>query len=85
MKTENSLSNEMKIFGKNIAYLRTKNNLSKTSMAKIMHVGMQTLNKIENGEIPKKMDIDVFDNVYKAFGIAPHEQLSIDLTNGTEA
>lgn len=39
--------NIMQFLSYNVLYLRTKNNITKKEMAKILEIGIKTLNKIE--------------------------------------
>lgn len=60
----------------NITCLRKKHGLSKKQMAKILHIGVGTLNKIERGEIPPRITIDLFYCVHSYFHIDPRTLLS---------
>ena len=43
---------EIEYFCHNIAFLRKSHGLSKKEMAKILGIGIWSLNKIERGELP---------------------------------
>lgn len=45
-------------------------------MAKIIGVGVNSLNKIEKGEFPPSLTVEVIFNIYEYFGITPEKQLS---------
>lgn len=62
---------ELTIFTKNIIYLRNKNNLSKKEMAKLIGIGTGSLNKLEKGEIPERMSVEVVFEICNAFGLHP--------------
>ncbi len=55
----------------NIAWIRREKGLSKKKMAKILGIGIRTLNKIENGEVPNRLGANSIINIYRAFGIPP--------------
>lgn len=70
---------EMKNFAYNIAWLRKEHGYSKKKMAKILNIGIGSLNKLENGEIPPRMDIQPMINVWLHFGIHPKELIETRL------
>ena len=47
------MKNEMKIFCMNVKCLRAEHQLSKTEMSKILGISPSSLNKLENGEMPR--------------------------------
>lgn len=55
-----AFDNEIDIFLKNISYLRKHNKLSKRKMAEILGIGVKSLNKIENGELPPRIGVNFF-------------------------
>ena len=57
MKTK--LSQQYKNLTLNIIKLRKENNLSKKEMAQILHISSYSLNKIEKGELPPRLNIDI--------------------------
>lgn len=56
-------------FTYNVAWIRKKYGMSKKDMAEIMHVGVAGLSKLERGEIPKRMSLDVLFYLSDHFGI----------------
>ena len=60
---------EYKQFCQNICYLRQKNKINKKQMASIMHVSPCTLERIEAGEIPDKLLVDVFERLAICFDL----------------
>lgn len=54
MKQENPVKNNLQTFAHNVAWLRNHYGLSKSEMARIMGIGVSSLNRIEKGEIPAK-------------------------------
>lgn len=68
---EEKTNSEMQIFFHNIRFLRKQNQLSKTEMAKILGISVSTLNKLENGEMPPRLNMSVFYQIHRHFGIAP--------------
>ena len=67
------------IFLYNVAWLRKHYGLSKKEMARKMGIGVGSLNKIEKGELPPGLKIDVLFNIYKEFGIFMSEVISVCL------
>lgn len=56
-------------FCRNVRYLREKNRLSLSAMAKIMHVSVKSLKRIESGDIPDRTLISVVSNLAEYFQI----------------
>ncbi len=63
---------------KNILWLRIHFGISKKKMAELLKIGMVSLNKIENGELPPKATMDIIFNIHKNFGIKPHLLFVLD-------
>lgn len=70
--TEREINNMIK----NIIQIRKDYGLSKKQMAEIMGISVRSFNKIENGEIPPKMKVDVLFNIQDYFGITPPKLFS---------
>ena len=69
----------LEIFSKNIVWLRKTHGLSKKKMAKLLKVGLWTINRLEKGESPPQLKVDVLMEVQKEFGIHPADQLTTPL------
>ena len=67
---------EFEIFTHNVAWLRKHYSISKKQMAEILGIGIGSLNKIEQGQIPPRLRVDIIFAVYKHFGIHPSAQFS---------
>lgn len=52
-------NNEFKIFCKKISELRKENKLCKSNMAKKLHISIKTLDKIEMGVMPAKLNTEI--------------------------
>ena len=65
--------NAIVAFSANIKQLRQSHNLSKKSMAKIMGIGIGSLNKLESGILPPRADVQCLLNLNKHFGISISE------------
>lgn len=63
--------NEIKNFLDNIAYLRKQNKLSKRKMAEMLGIGVKSLNRIESGELPPNMGVNIVFKIEKNFGVSP--------------
>ena len=59
------------IFCNNIKLLRSANGLSKTAMAKKLHITTKTLTSIEKGVCPPHTSAKIIFHASKAFGIHP--------------
>ena len=57
----------------NIAWLHKHHGLSKKRMAEVLGIGVGSLNKIENGEMPPRLGAGVFLRIYAYFGIRPKD------------
>lgn len=62
---------EVIIFLENIKRLREEKGYSKREMAKRLKISIYSINKIESGELPPRLSIDVLDNIEKEFKIHP--------------
>jgi len=69
-----NIKDEINNFINNIAYLRKKNGLSKKEMANVLNISVYVLNKIEKGELPKKLSVEIVFNLQKYFKISPEKQ-----------
>lgn len=67
---------ELENFVCNIKWLRRQHGLTRKQMAEILKIGIWSMDKLEKGEIPPQLSIDVFFAVQKYFGISPSAQLS---------
>ncbi|MBQ8935361.1 MAG: helix-turn-helix transcriptional regulator [Oscillospiraceae bacterium] len=59
----------------NIAWLRREFGISKSEMAKLLGIGVGSITKIEQGELPPRMGAHVLLNVREHFGFHPCELL----------
>lgn len=67
-------------FCKNIKFLRVQNRLSKKEMAKKLKIGIKSLSAIENGNIPKRLKVDVLIRIHQVFGASPSLMVFCDLS-----
>lgn len=63
------------MFCKNVKKLRTKNNLTKLEMAKLLSISVYSLSLLERGVLPSRMNCMVLYSIYDIFGIMPSEML----------
>ena len=49
----------------NIAWLRKYYGISKTRMVKLLGIGLHSLNKMEKGEMPPKLKLDVLIRIHR--------------------
>lgn len=69
----------IEIFLYNIIWLRKHYGLSKKEMAKKLGISVWMLNKIERGELPPNLKIDVLFCIRKEFGVFMSDVLSVRL------
>ena len=74
MKSEVS-KKELENFMYNVVQLRKYYGISKKRMAELLGISIGSLNKIENGEFPPKLSVEVIFNIHNIFGIHPKIQL----------
>ena len=70
------MENDYQKFLFNVAHLRNLHGLSKRKMAKVMGIGIGSLNKMERGEFPPRLKINVILNTCSFFHIKPAILLS---------
>ena len=63
---------EIDNFAHNVKFLREKHNISKTKMAQMLGVSFKSLNKIENGQIPKRLSVGIVFRIEQYFGVKCH-------------
>ena len=73
MKEDRGIQN----FCGNITLLRKYHGFSKRKMAKKLGIGLWSLNKIENGELPPRLSSNVLFAVYESFGILPSQMFDL--------
>ena len=69
LEIKEQIKKEMENFCNNIKKLRAKHKLTKKGMAKILHIGVGSLTKIENGTMPKLLRADIFFYIHEKFNI----------------
>ncbi|MBQ8497711.1 MAG: helix-turn-helix transcriptional regulator [Clostridia bacterium] len=75
MKTDK----DVQIFCENIRKIRLEYGLSKKEMAKILEIGIKSLNSLENGKIPPRLNCLIFYKIQENFGIRPGDLFDEDL------
>ena len=60
----------MLTFCANIRSLRTRNRLSKQTMARILGIGVKTLTTLESGVVPRRLGSSVLIRAAEFFGIS---------------
>ena len=64
---------QLKIFCQNIKILREKNGLNEKEMTKILGIGVNSLEKIEQGIIPHRTGVKIIFKISQHFKIEPHK------------
>ena len=72
-------NDELQIFLHNIVWLRNHYGISKKKMASMLGIGVQSLTKIEHGELPPRLRANIFLAVEQEFSIPPFIQLTVRL------
>ena len=62
----------IEILSKNIKYLRLTKGLTKKEMAKLLGIGVGSLSKLENGELPHRLMVEVLFVLEEEFDIPAH-------------
>lgn len=78
--TKEQNDKELIDFMKNVAYLRKTYGLSKREMAKTLNIGIESLNKIERGDMPERLSMNVVFSIEDHFKI-PARELFKSLSN----
>lgn len=78
-KTQESLNDYYGILMYNVAWLRKQHGLSKKNMAKLLHISVKSLERIEHREMPPKLSIRIVSHIQNHFGIHPKDIVSIRL------
>lgn len=63
----------------NIRYLRRTSGLSRSSMARKLHITVKTLDLLEAGTFPERINIRFFFQVSQTFGVSPRRLLMVKL------
>ena len=66
----------IRILSHNILYLRKSSNITKKEMARILGIGIKTLNNVEQGILPPRLSVEILFRIYKLFGVSIHLLLS---------
>lgn len=64
---------EMAIFCANLKHLREKEGLTHKEMAACLGIGVETLKRLERGEIPPRVSVEVIFRASTVFGLHPKE------------
>ena len=73
-------SDEFEIVCQIIRYLRQTQGLSRTAMARKLHITIRTLDLLESGIFPDRIHVGFLFHVWQAFGISPPALLSKTLS-----
>lgn len=67
---------ELHQFCKNVSYIRKQTKLSKKEMARIMHISVSTLQKLESGTVPPRFGMESIFHLCRTFHIKPRQLFS---------
>ncbi len=65
----------IKIFSKNIKYLRKSRGITQKEMAKLLGIGAKSLSRLEKGELPSHLMVGVLFVLEREFGIESYRFL----------
>lgn len=72
--TASANESQLRTFAHNITWLRKHFGISKKRMAALLGVSAATIRRLECGEVPPRMGVEVLFRVYKEFGLKPSDQ-----------
>lgn len=72
-------NNKFIFFCTNIRKLRKAYGMTQKEMAQQLHIGVDSLRKIEKGECPPRVHIDILVYAYRVFGFTPTELTTKEL------
>ena len=70
---------DAKLFCNNVKALRLIFNLTKREMAEKLGISVGALTTIENGELPKRLDVNIVLRLHECFGLTPSEVFEYDV------
>ena len=70
---------KLEMLCKNVRNLRKHYHLSQKEMAGRLHIGIESLKKLERGEVPPRLGINVLLYIYRHFGVTPNKIVTIDV------
>ena len=68
---------DLETLSHNLLWLRKKYGYSQRTMAQLLKIGIGSLRKLEHGEIPPRMTIDILFEVQSRFRITPSDLLTV--------
>ena len=71
---------EYGIICENVRFLRQQHGLSRTAIARRLHITLKTLDLLEAGTFPDRIHIGFFFHVHQAFGVPPHKMITTRLS-----
>ncbi len=69
-----SFQEQLQTFCETVRRLRQAHGLSQRNMAKQLGIGVGSLRKLERGEIPPRLSVEVLYHIYDTFGVHPADQ-----------
>ena len=67
---------DVQIFCENFRYLRRSRGLTQKQMAQRLQISVGYVRRIEKGEHPPRMTVEVIFQIFRVFGITPGRQFS---------
>ncbi len=61
---------ELRFFAYNVARLRREHRVSVTNLAKALKIGRRSVMKLENGEVPPRMGVEVLFRASQFFNVS---------------
>ena len=70
---------DVKLFCNNVKVLRLIFKLTKREMAEKLGISLGALTTIENGKLPRKLDVSIVIRLHESFGLTPSEIFECDV------
>ena len=71
--------NELSAFIGNIIFLKEKAGLDNMTMADLLNIDIDTMEKMDSGEIVDNISVEILLHIQKHFGILPHDMFDDSL------
>lgn len=71
------LLNTSQYLAKQLKLLRKEQGLTQKQLAKLLNVSLYSIKKLEKGEIPKKLSVNILMDIHYNFGITPSQMLNL--------
>lgn len=74
---------DLEIFCENFRWMRQHHGLTQKQMAQCLEISVGYVRRLERGELPPRLGVEIFLRIYRKFGISPSRQFSQQLSRDT--